>query len=81
MTTTEPTALNPDWLHARVAQMIGEEGPIDPDEDLTLYGLDSMGVMRLVMLLEEQGVMLDFDQLLQRPTLNGWHSLIRQRGA
>ncbi|MFD1798199.1 phosphopantetheine-binding protein [Paracoccus aurantiacus] len=68
-----------DWLHTRVAEITGEDGPIDPDEDLTLYGLDSMGVMRLVMLLEERGVMLEFDELLGQPTLNAWQALIRQR--
>lgn len=75
MTTVTET----DWLEARIAEMIGEDGPIDPDENLTHYGLDSMVVMRLVMLLEEQGVMLDFDELLGQPTLNAWQALIRQR--
>lgn len=67
-----------DLLEARVAGMIGEEGPIDPDEDLTLYGLDSMGVMRLVMLLEERGIMVRFNDLVSQPTLSSWRALIRQ---
>lgn len=75
------TTLGPDWLHAQISKIVGEDGPIDPDDDLALYGLDSMGVMRLVMLLEERGIMLDFDRLLERPTLNGWQDLIRQRRA
>ncbi len=72
-------APNAEWLQARIARITGEEGPIDPDEDLTLYGLDSMSVMRLVMQLEEQGVVVEFDELLQKPTLNAWQNLIERR--
>lgn len=74
-------AIDADWLESRIAEMIGEDGPIDPDEDLTLYGLDSMGVMRLVMLLEERGVMLEFDELVGQPTLNAWLALVRRRNS
>lgn len=79
MSTIQPPDLDPDWLQARIHRMLGDEGPIDPDEDLTLYGLDSMAVMRLLLMLEERGVILDFAELLARPTLNAWQELIRRR--
>ena len=63
------------WLAAEVAKLVDDE-VIQPDEDLTLYGLDSMGVMRLTMALEERGIVLPFDALIAQPTLNAWAALI-----
>ena len=63
------------WLAAEVAKLVDDE-VIQPDEDLTLYGLDSMGVMRLTMALEARGIVLPFDALIAQPTLNAWAALI-----
>lgn len=78
---TRTTTMKPDrnWLLDQVAQMAGEEGPVDPAEDLTLYGIDSIAVMRLVLALEEGGVIVSFDDLAQTPTINGWWALIETR--
>lgn len=75
------TTLNRDWLLAQVNRMIGEDGPVDPAEDLTLYGIDSIAVMRLILTLEEQGVIVSFDDLARQPTLDGWWSMIAARAA
>lgn len=78
---TRTTTMKPDrnWLLDQVAQMAGEEGPVDPAEDLTLYGINSIAVMRLVLALEEGGVIVSFDDLAQTPTINGWWALIETR--
>ena len=79
MTQTAEALPDRDWLARQVARIV-EDDRIDPDEDLTLYGLDSMGVMRLAMLLEERGVVLSFDDLIARPTLNDWAALMARQG-
>ena len=55
MSLTVNAQVDREWLAGQVARLVEEDG-IDPDDDLTLYGLDSMGVMRLAMLLEERGI-------------------------
>lgn len=79
--TTATESLDRDWLVAQIAEMIGEDEPVDPAEALTLYGLDSIAVMRLVLALEERGVIVSFDDLARDPTLNGWWALIEARAA
>lgn len=78
MTDTK-TTIDRDWLLARISEIIGDDDPIAADEDLTLYGLDSMGVMRLIMALDEQGIEIGFDNLARQPTLDGWWRAIAQR--
>lgn len=78
MTLTDTPRVDRDWLQVELATIVEEDG-IDPDEDLTLYGLDSMGVMRLAMALEEQGIIVSFDDLIARPTLNAWAELVAGR--
>ncbi len=66
------------WLEARVLTLIPDETQIDPDENLILYGLDSIQVMMLASDLKERGIHVGFDDLARVPTLNGWWSLIAQ---
>lgn len=80
MSLTVNAQVDREWLAGQVARLVEEDG-IDPDDDLTLYGLDSMGVMRLAMLLEERGIVLSFDDLIARPTLNEWAALIARQQA
>lgn len=79
--TTLAEPLDRDWLARQIAGLIGEDEPIDPAESLVLYGLDSIAVMRLVLALEERGVIVSFDDLARDPTLNGWWALIETRSA
>lgn len=78
MTTPTTAPIDHAWLAARVAEIV-EDDAIDPSEDLTLYGLDSMGVMRLAMLLEERGIVVPFDELIAAPRLDAWMRLIAAR--
>ncbi|KJZ18685.1 hypothetical protein TW80_14520 [Loktanella sp. S4079] len=77
VTTTE--AINFDWLEARVATLIEDEGPIDPGESLIFYGLDSLRVMKLAGELKEHGITVSFEDLAKDPTLNAWSALIDAR--
>ncbi|AUH66297.1 phosphopantetheine-binding protein [Paracoccus zhejiangensis] len=79
MTTIATDPLSRDWLTRQITDLIGEDEPIDPAESLVLYGLDSIAVMRLVLALEERGVIVGFDDLARDPTLDGWWALIAAR--
>lgn len=79
MTATATEPLDRDWLTRQVSALIGEDEPVDPNESLVLYGLDSIAVMRLVLALEERGVIVSFDDLARDPTLDGWWALIAAR--
>ncbi|WP_372801633.1 phosphopantetheine-binding protein, partial [Paracoccus seriniphilus] len=41
-----PNAPDREWLAAKVAEMIEDEEEILPDENLMMYGLDSVSVMK-----------------------------------
>lgn len=70
-----------NWLADRVRAMIADDEPIDPEENLTLYGLDSMQVMELAMELEQRGIRVSFAELAENPTLSAWGRLIAERAA
>lgn len=77
---TERPDLTRDWLEARVAELIEDaEGPLDADENLIFYGLDSIRVMKLAAELKAKGVEMSFDELAQTPTLNAWWARIEAR--
>ena len=69
------------WLDARIAAMIDEGEPVDPAENLTLYGLDSISVMQLIAELEGRGLRLTFEDVLRQPTRDAWWDLIAARQA
>ncbi|TWI31271.1 phosphopantetheine-binding protein [Paracoccus sulfuroxidans] len=75
-TVLDPAQITRDWLEARVSKMIDDEEEIDPEENLLLYGLDSISVMQLISDLRGAGVGLSFAELGQQPTLNKWWNLI-----
>lgn len=68
-----------DWLEARVLQLIEDETEIDPAENLILYGLDSLQVMKLAAELKDLGISVGFDELARIPTLNAWWALIEAK--
>ncbi|WP_134681711.1 phosphopantetheine-binding protein [Paracoccus ravus] len=70
-----------DWLIAQVAGMIEDEEDIDPGENLTLYGLDSISVMRLLAELERHGIRLTMLELAHEPSIDAWWALIEPRQA
>lgn len=68
-----------EWLESRVLQLIEDETEIDPAENLILYGLDSLQVMKLASELKELGIVVGFDELARVPTLDAWWLLIEQK--
>jgi acyl carrier protein len=55
---TEPAAVVPDDLEERIAALIKEKflevpGELEPSADLFALGLDSMGIMQLLILIEQ----------------------------
>lgn len=77
---TVTTDLSRDWLAARVQQMIEDDCDIAPDENLVLYGLDSIAVMTFSSELKQQGIEISFEELAREPTLDAWWALISARG-
>ncbi|MDB6176383.1 phosphopantetheine-binding protein [Paracoccus sp. Z330] len=72
-------AIDRDWLAAQIVAIIEDEEEICPDENLMMYGLDSVGVMKLIATLEQRGVTLSFDELAAEPSVNAWWTLIEAR--
>ncbi|WP_348769745.1 phosphopantetheine-binding protein [Brucella sp. CMUL 004] len=56
-----------------------DETELDPQENLILYGLDSLQVMKLSAELKERGVAVGFDDLARVPTLAAWWDLIETK--
>lgn len=75
----QPATADHDWLFARLAELLEDEGPIDPDESLIFYGLDSLRVMKLVAELKARGIAVSFEDLAKEPTLTAWGRLIEAR--
>lgn len=67
------------WLHTRVEQLIEEEEEIDPEENLIVYGLDSLRIMQLAAEFKGYGVDIGFKEIARNPTLSNWWDLIQQQ--
>lgn len=67
-----------DWLLTRIQTMIPDEEPIDPDDNLALYGIDSIQVMTLSSEMEARGLPIGFAELAAAPTLTAWRRLIAE---
>ncbi|MGC0422039.1 phosphopantetheine-binding protein [Embleya sp. AB8] len=76
------STLTLDLIRADVAEILGEDPTeIPADENLVDYGLDSVRVMALIeRWSREHGVTVDFADLAERPTLEGWAELVASRG-
>lgn len=79
MNDMSPNAPDREWLAAKVAEMIEDEEEILPDENLMMYGLDSVSVMKLIAELEQRGVRIGFDELAANPSIDAWWALIESR--
>jgi amino acid adenylation domain-containing protein len=72
--------LTPESLRDAVAALLGERGAnLSVDDDLIGRGADSLTIIRLATAWRRQGVELSFADLLERPTLSAWWSLIAAR--
>lgn len=54
---------------------------IDPDENLTYLGLDSIRLMSLLEQWRTQGAQIQFVELAERTTLNQWWKLLEEKSA
>ena len=69
--------LTRDSMRADIARMLHEEPEaIGGDDNLMDLGLDSMRVMNLVLKWSEGGLDLEFAELAERTTLDGWWELV-----
>lgn len=69
--------LTRESMRADIARMLHEEPEaIGGDDDLMDLGLDSMRVMNLVLKWSEGGLDLEFAELAERTTLDGWWELV-----
>ena len=46
---------------------------IQDDDNLFMLGLDSVSLMTLVGLWREKGIQIEFQDLVEEPTLEDWH--------
>jgi aryl carrier-like protein len=73
--------IDKDWLLDQLTGMIEDDDDIDPSENLTHYGLDSVAVMRLISDLERRGIRVTLEELSKEPTADAWWALISSRQA
>ncbi|GGN84850.1 hypothetical protein GCM10010112_64540 [Actinoplanes lobatus] len=74
---TAPLPTSAAELQAQIAEVLEE--PADsfgPDDDLIDVGLDSIRLMTLVERWRSGGVRLDFADLAEDATVNGWWALL-----
>ncbi len=72
------TGITRPWLEQKVQQLIEEDGS-DPEENLILYGLNSLRIMQFSSELKAQGINIGFEELGRTPTLSNWWSLVDVR--
>lgn len=65
-----------EWLKGRVTQLIGEDVDIDDDENLIIYGLDSLKIMQFSSELKNMNIDIGFEKLGRNPTISQWWLLI-----
>ena len=82
MSTPTSSAPIPSLEHLRadVARMVGE-APEDIafDDNLMDVGLDSMRMLNLIMGWNEAGLKVDFSDLAEHTTLEGWWKVLSAR--
>ncbi|MDA7416647.1 phosphopantetheine-binding protein [Xenophilus arseniciresistens] len=81
---TDPTSSAPvltlEKLRADVARMVGEAPEdIALDDNLMDVGLDSMRMLNLIMGWNEAGLKIDFSDLAEHTTLEGWWKVLCAR--
>ena len=81
---TDSTASTPvltlEKLRADVARMVGEAPEdIALDDNLMDVGLDSMRMLNLIMGWNEAGLKIDFSDLAEHTTLEGWWKVLSAR--
>ena len=74
---TDKSALSAERVRADVAELLGREpGSIDPQEDLSDLGLDSIRIMSLIERWRAAGATVEYPDLAERPELGHWISVV-----
>lgn len=74
--------LSLEEIRQTVATHLGIEATeIQKDDNLFMLGLDSMSLMTLVGLWREQGVSVEFQDLVEEPTLQDWQHRLKPNPA
>lgn len=78
--TASAPVLTLEKLRADVARMVGEAPEdIALDDNLMDVGLDSMRMLNLIMGWNEVGLKIDFSDLAEHTTLEGWWKVLSAR--
>ena len=68
------------WLTQKVQTLLEiPEETINPEENLILYGLDSLRIMQFAAELKQYDINIGYDVLGQQPSLNNWWQLIEKQ--
>ena len=74
--------LNVEELRRTVAQQLGiAVTEIQNDDNLFMLGLDSMSLMTLVGQWRERGISVEFQDLVEEPTLEEWQHRLKLNAA
>ncbi|MFC4536718.1 amino acid adenylation domain-containing protein [Sphaerisporangium dianthi] len=69
-----------DTLRAAIIELLGDEAaPLDDDDNLFEFGLDSIRLMRLADTLQRAGLEVGFGELAEEPRVGAWLDLLRTR--
>jgi|GEM_PF-2600707 len=74
---SEP-GLSYQWLYDKVQALI-EDDELDPEENLFIYGLDSLRMMRLASEFNKLGIKVTFEELGHEPTVVNWWALLQKK--
>ena len=67
-----------DGIRQTVATQLGiDAAEIQNEDNLFMLGVDSRSVMTLVGLWREQGVSVEFQDLVEEPTLQDWQHRLK----
>ncbi|RMX07850.1 phosphopantetheine-binding protein [Corticibacter populi] len=67
-------------MRADIARMVHEQPEdIGLDDNLIDLGLDSMRVLNLLVSWNETGIGLDFSEIAEHTTLQGWWEVVQHR--
>lgn len=67
-------------MRADIARMLHEQPEdIAPDDNLIDLGLDSMRVLNLLVSWNETGIGLDFSEIAEHTSLQGWWNVVQHR--
>ena len=75
---SQPPQFTQSWLVDQVQKLVGEED-IDTEENLILYGLDSLRIMQFSAELKQYGLDINYEELGQAPSIMQWWNLIQSK--